>query len=738
MAPMSRRDQSAVEPDVAEDVAAPSLRVAEAHTKDVGRSVVRMDPSDMARAGTEVGGLVLLQGKSRAVARVLPCFLEDRGKGIIQMDGVLRGNAGVGIDDRVAIRPAHARTAARVSLRPGGGPGTAPDARLVARLIEGLPLLPGNRVRATLLGSRSQDFLVEQTSPAGPVLVQSSTTIEIRREEGEQGPRRISYEDIGGLHREVQRIREMIELPLRHPLAFERLGIEPPKGVLLLGPPGTGKTLIARAVASETDAHFFSINGPEIIHKFYGESEAKLRDLFDQAEKRAPSIVFIDEIDAIAPKREKVIGDVEKRVVAQLLALMDGLSTRGNVVVIAATNIPDALDPALRRPGRFDREIAIGVPDQQGRMEILQIHTRGMPLSEDVSLAHFASVTHGFVGADLAALCREAAMAALRRILPEMDLHDISYERLIALEVNAEDFEAAFRDVEPSAIREVFTEIPDVSWEDVGGLDDIREALIEVVVWPLQHATLYTGLGVRVPKGVLLFGPPGTGKTLLVRAVARESAVNFISVKGPEFLSKWVGESEQRVREVFRKAKQAAPCILFLDEIDALAPIRSIGGGDAHVVERVISQLLAEMDGIEELKGVVVMAATNRSDMLDPALLRAGRFDVQLALGLPDRPGRAAIFRVHTRHLELEDTELLDRLANSTDGLSGADIELLCQRAAMATLRRHLRQRETADPAADLPAVLRVRAQDFDEALSELRRQLQRQAGQSASGKEAP
>ena len=510
----------------------------------------------------------------------------------------------------------------------------------------------------------------------------------------------LSYENIGGLKRELHRIREIIELPLRYPEVFERLGIDAPKGVLLHGPPGCGKTLIARAVAHETEARFFSVNGPEIIHKFYGESEAHLRKIFEEASRQTPSIIFIDEIDAIAPRREQVVGDVEKRVVAQLLALMDGLARRQNVIVIAATNLPNVLDPALRRPGRFDREIAIPIPDRDGRQEILEIHSQGMPLAADVNIAHLASITHGFVGADLEALCREAAVSCLRRFLPEIDFASgqIPYESLRKLEVQADDFRTALCEVEPSAIREVFVEIPDVQWSDVGGLDQIKRQLEEAVEWPLKYPELFIEAKVRPPKGILLSGPPGCGKTLLAKALATATQVNFISVKGPALLSKFVGESERGVREIFHKARQAAPCIIFFDEIDALVPSRGGGSSDSHVTERVIGQFLAEMDGIEELKSVLILGATNRADILDPALLRPGRFDVLVEIPLPDCDARAAIFAIGLRDRPLAEGIMIESLAERTAGFTGADIQAVCDQAALAAIRAAREAMDLGEP----------------------------------------
>ncbi|HUT75804.1 MAG TPA: CDC48 family AAA ATPase [Armatimonadota bacterium] len=696
-----------------------SLRVAEALSKDVGRGIARVDPADMEKLGVQVGDVILIGGKRKTAARVMPAYPEQRGKGMLQIDGITRENAQTGLDEKAIVEKADGRPAQVIVLSPLGS--VAPlrsdkDTGYLGRLLEGLAVTAGDRVRATLFGSRFQEFLVAETAPREVVLVHSATTIKVREETTEERRAGISYEDIGGLHKEIQRVREMIELPLKHPEVFERLGIEPPKGVLLHGPPGTGKTLIARAVASETDAYFVAINGPEVIHKFYGESEARLRGVFEEAARHAPSIIFLDEIDAIAPKRAEVTGEVEKRVVAQLLALMDGLEQRAQVIVIGATNIPGNLDIALRRPGRFDREIAIGIPDRDGRLETLQIHTRGMPLAQDVDLEHVANITHGFVGADLAALCREAAMASLRAFLPRVDfeLEALPYEDLLSLEVHMEHFLEALKEVEPSAIREVLVEIPDVRWEQVGGLEEAKRELRETVEWPLKHAGLFTVAGIKPPRGILLHGPPGTGKTLLAKAVATESEVNFISVKGPALLSKWVGESEKGVRETFRKARQAAPCIIFFDEIDAIAPQRG-SAGDGHVSERVLSQLLTELDGIEELKGVLVLAATNRLDILDPALLRPGRFDSLIALPAPDEEARREIFRVHTTGLPLAEPPDLESLAQATEGFVGSDIEAVCRKAATLAIRDFLAASKTEQP--DYTTFV-IRESNFKEALA--------------------
>ncbi len=570
------------------------LRVSEGRSKDVGRALARLDPSDMATLGLEIGDVVELIGKRRTVAKAMPAYREDRGASCVQIDGVSRENAGIGLDQIVEVRKVATKIATVVQLSPINVTTQDRDLEYIGRLLDGIPVVEEDRIRAMLFGARSADFKVVSTAPSGPVVIHSTTALQVKAANvKERAHHAVSYEDIGGLKREIHRIREIIELPLRYPEVFERLGIDAPKGVLLHGPPGCGKTLIARAVVHETDAKFFLINGPEIIHKFYGESEAHLRKIFDDAAQQAPSVIFLDEIDAIAPRREKVVGDVEKRVVAQLLALMDGLATRGHVIVIAATNIPDALDPALRRPGRFDREIALPIPDRNGRKEILDIHSRGMPLSEDVEINQLAAVTHGFVGADLQALCREAAMISLRRIMPEIDFAaaKIPYDALMKLEVHMADFTEALREVEPSAIREVFVEIPEVHWEDVGGLQSVKEQLVESVEWPLKHPDLFQRACVSPPKGILLCGPPGCGKTLLAKAVAHESQVNFISVKGPSLLSMYVGESEKAVREVFRKARQAAACILFFDEIDALVPVRGSTGADSGVTERVLQPI---------------------------------------------------------------------------------------------------------------------------------------------------
>ncbi len=667
-----------------------TLKVAEAFSKDVGRGLARIDPADMKLLDADVGDIIEITGKRTTVAKLMPTFSGDRGKGIIQIDGIIRGNAQVGVGDKAGIRKTSAAAAASITI--SSTRSSRRDIRYMGRLLEGLPVVKGDAVRISFFGTRYQEYTIVDTRPEGAVLVHPKTSIQLGKAEDVAKPgMKISYEDVGGLGKELKKIREMIELPLKYPELFERLGIDPPKGILLLGPPGTGKTLIARAVANETSAYFMHVNGPEIMHKFYGESEGKLREVFAQASNNAPSILFIDEIDVIAPKREKILGDVEKRVVGQLLALMDGLKSRGQVVVIGATNIPNALDPALRRPGRFDREISIGIPDRNSRLEIINIHTRGMPLEENVDISHLADVTHGYVGADLAALCREAAMNAIRKIMPEIDLESaaISPEILLDLKVSMDDFIQALSEIVPSTTREVFVEVPNVSWGDIGGLENIKYELRKTIEWPLKYASLFNHARVKPPRGILLYGQPGTGKTMIAKAVASESNANFISVKGPELLSKWVGESESGIREIFKKARQAAPCVIFFDEIDAIAPRRG-KAGDTQVIERVVSQMLTEMDGIEDLRGVTVLAATNRLDMIDPALLRPGRFDMVMEVPLPGESELLEIFKVHTRQKpmgrDINPAALIKRMG----GFTGADVASACREAAVMAIEEYI------------------------------------------------
>ncbi len=628
-----------------------SLKVLEAYTRDVGRGVARIDYDSMDTLNASTGDVIEIKGKRRTVAKCLPLYPSDEGKGIIRIDGLGRNNSGIAIGDTISVRKIKAVAAEKIVVAPLEAIPPI-DERYLADALESVPLIKGDNVMVPYFGGRLTFQVIGVTPAADAVLVTQKTVFHIA-EKGEtlRGVPQVTYEDIGGIGDEIRKVREMIELPLRHPEIFEKLGIEAPKGVLLYGPPGTGKTLLAKAVANESNAHFISISGPEIMSKFYGESEARLREIFKEAREKSPSIIFIDEIDSIAPKREEVTGEVERRVVSQMLSLMDGLEARGKVIVISATNRPNAIDPALRRPGRFDREIEIKVPDKKGRKDILAIHTRNMPLKDEgedaVDVDRMAAVSHGYVGADLEYLCKEAAMKCLRRLLPELNLEEekIPPETLDKLIVINEDFTKALIEVTPSGMREVFIENPDVKWEDVGGLDDVKRELKEAVEWPMKYPMLYEKLGHRMPRGILLHGPSGTGKTLLGKAVATESEANFVSVRGPELLSKWVGESERGIREIFRRARQASPCVIFFDEIDSIAPVRG-AGGETAVTERVVSQLLTELDGMENLHGVVVLAATNRADMIDPALLRPGRFDKIIQIPLPDKDSRKKILEI--------------------------------------------------------------------------------------------
>ncbi|WP_232702410.1 CDC48 family AAA ATPase [Halobacterium wangiae] len=713
--------------------------------KDAGRGLAAVDRQSMEELGLENGDYVLIEGKSdqgRAVARVWPGYPEDEGESIVRIDGRLRQEADVGIDDHVTVEPADIKPATAVTvalpqnLRVRGDITPMVRDRLSGRPVtagQTIPISFGFGGMSTVSGQQIP-VKIADTDPEGTVVVSNDTDIQVSERPAEEiapgagagggsgdGTPNVAYEDIGGLDRELEQVREMIELPMRHPELFQQLGIEPPKGVLLHGPPGTGKTLIAKAVANEIDANFQTISGPEIMSKYYGESEEKLREVFDEAEENAPAIVFIDELDSIAPKRGETQGDVERRVVAQLLSLMDGLEDRGDVTVIAATNRVDAIDPALRRGGRFDREIEIGVPDQDGRKEILQVHTRGMPLSDGIDLDAFAENTHGFVGADLESLAKEAAMNALRRIRPDIDLeaNEIDAELLESIRVTERDFKDALKGIEPSALREVFVEVPDVTWDQVGGLGDTKERLRETIQWPLDYPEVFDSMDLESAKGVLLYGPPGTGKTLLAKAVANEANSNFISVKGPELLNKYVGESEKGVREVFEKARSNAPTVVFFDEIDSIAGERGRGMSDSGVGERVVSQLLTELDGIEELEDVVVVATTNRPDLIDNALLRPGRLDRHVHVPVPDEEARRAILEVHTRNKPLADDVDLDDIAERTDGFVGADIEALAREATMNATREFI---NSVDPEEATESVgnVRVTMAHFEDALDKV------------------
>jgi len=691
----------------------------------VGRGIARIDPKVVQELGLTSGDIVQITGKRKTNALSWPAYEEDYGKGIVRIDGYLRNNAGVSIDDKVTIRKIDAKIAERLTLAPTEPLRIVGGEEYLSQLLEGRVLSRGDYVPLNIMG-RKVDLVVTHTSPSAEAVIVTENTEVVVGDQVKEPVRaipRISYEDIGGMRPVITKVREMIELPLRHPELFEKLGVEAPKGVLLHGPPGTGKTLLARAVASETNANFISISGPEIMSKYYGESEEHLREIFKQAQENAPSIIFIDELDSIAPKREEVTGEVEKRVVSQLLALMDGIRSRGKVVVIGATNRPNALDPALRRPGRFDREIEIGVPDRDGRLEVLQIHTRGMPLAEDVDLKKLADVTHGFVGADLESLAKEAAIRALRRILPEinMEAENIPVDVLNKIIVKMPDFQDALKEIDPSAMREVLVEIPDVTWDQIGGLEGVKEELREAVEWPLKYPEIFAQLNANPPKGLLLYGPPGTGKTLLAKAVAHESESNFISVKGPELLNKFVGESEKAVREVFRKARQAAPCIIFFDEIDSVAPVRGGDAGDSHVTERVISQFLTEMDGLEELRNVVIIAATNRPDIIDSALLRPGRFDRLLFVPPPDLEARKQIFKIHTAKTPLAEDVNVEDYAKRTDGYTGADIASVANTAVMLALREHISKAKNPEDAKKRVKGLKVGRKHFDEALMKIK-----------------
>src|SRR5690349_4063060 len=707
-----------------------TLKVAEAEQRDVGRKIARVDPTVAERLNISTGDALEVSslGKKTTVLN-WPARETDKDKGLIRIDGYARNKLDVGINDSVELKKVESKDARSITLAPTEPLRIVGAADYLTDYLNGHLMTKGDTIPISVMGQRI-DLVVISTHPSGPVIINDNTKIVVSEETSkavqisQQGAEAsITYEDIGGLGDAVARVREMIELPLRHPELFKRLGVEAPKGVLLHGPPGTGKTLLAKAVANETNSNFFTIGGPEIMSKYHGESEERLRNVFQEAEKNAPSIIFIDEIDSIAPKRDEVSGEVERRIVAQLLSLMDGMSSRGKVVVIGATNRINAIDPALRRPGRFDREIELGVPDRNGRLEILQIHTRGMPLAKDVNLQKLADISHGFVGADLQSLSKEAAMRALRRILPEIDLasESIPADTLKKIIVTMQDFTDVIKEMEPSAMREVFVEVPDVKWEDIGGLLSIKQELQEAVEWPLKYQGVFTYADATPPKGILLYGPPGTGKTLMAKAAANESEANFISIKGPELLSKWVGESEKGVREVFRKSRQAAPCIIFFDEMDAIAPIRGGNHGDSHVTERVISQFLTEMDGLEILTNVVVIGATNRPDIIDPALLRPGRFDRILYVAPPDRDSRLQILKIHTKKKPLDEDVNIEDLADKTDGYTGADIASLSSAAVMLSLREHIKKYPDPKEAEKHNQDLKISMKHFDEAMRKIR-----------------
>ena len=670
------------------------LKINEIPQQHVGKGRAIIDPKIIEDQNWNVGQILELTHNKKTYVKLWPASPHEYGTNIIKIDGVTRQNIGAGIDDKISIKSVEAVNAEQITLSPTEKITTDGLQEYMIYNYLNHVFSNGDSISLnTQMGSRVQ-FVVTNTKPSKPVIVTEKTIFKLGSltKAVDASVPRITYDELGGLKSEVQKIREMVELPMRHPELFDKIGVEAPKGVLLYGPPGTGKTLLAKAVAGETNAHFISLSGPEIMGKHYGESEERIREIFTQAEENSPSIIFIDEIDSIAPKRDEVSGELEKRIVSQLLTLMDGMKSRGKVVVIAATNRPDSIDPALRRPGRFDREVEIGIPDDEGRFDILSIHTRGMPIDKKVNLKQISKTTHGFVGADLEVLSKEAAMRSLRRILPEIDLDEdkISSEILQKIEITSDDFREALKEVRPSALREVQVQIPDVSWDDVGGLDELKDELREAVEWPIKHKEAYDYVNVETPKGVLLHGPPGTGKTLIAKALAKMTESNFISIKGPQLLSKWVGESEKGVREIFRKARQAAPCIIFLDEVDSLVPRRGSGNSDSHVTENIVSQILTEIDGLEELHNVLIIGATNRLDIVDEALLRPGRFDRIIEVGNPDSKGRKHIFEIHTKKKPLESNVDIKKLVEITDGFSGAEIAAITNRAALVALKRYV------------------------------------------------
>ena len=714
-----------------------ALKVAELKTGEAGRGVARIDPEVMEILGIKVGDIIQIDGSKKTAVKVLRGGPEDANKGIIRIDGTTRRNAGTGIDERVDIKKIVAKNADKITFAPTEQLRIQGGEEYLRQVMEGRVFSKGDKITLNVMGNKI-DLVVNSFAPSGDAVMMAATTevkINDKPAAGNGEIPQVSYDDIGGLDEEIRKIREMVELPLRHPELFKRLGVEAPKGVLLHGPPGTGKTMLAKAVAGETSSNFTYIGGPEIVSKFYGESEEKLREIFKEAEENAPSIIFIDEIDSLAPKRDEVSGETERRIVAQMLALMDGLKSRGKVVVIGATNRPNSIDEALRRPGRFDREIEISIPDRDGRYDILQIHTRGMPLAKDVDLSRLADLTHGYAGADLNALTKEAAMAALRRILPDVNLEaeEIPSETLNKIEVKWDDFVEALRDMQPSTMREVLIEKPNVKWDDIGALEDAKQELREAVEWPLKYSKVFTHMNAKPPRGILMYGPPGTGKTMLAKAVATESEANFISVKGPEFLSKWVGESEKAVRETFRKARQAAPCVIFMDEVDSITSERGTGS-DSNVTERVISQLLTEMDGLSALHDVVVIAATNRPDIIDPALLRPGRFDKSIYIGTPDRESRKKIFDIHTKNKPLAEDVDLEELAKDTEGYTGADISAVCNEAVMIAVRKLVESGQM--PSDEEITACKVEMEHFRTAVEKIGPKIRKELSQYSKNKE--
>ena len=696
------------------------LKIEEMPQSHVGNGVAIVDPQIIEDNNWQAGQILELSGNKKSHVKLWSGFPEDRNTETIRIDGITRYNIGASIGEKISIKAVEGVKAEQIVLSPTEKIHAEGLHEYMFSIYQEHVFTTGDTVLVpTQMGSRIQ-LIVTSTKPSKPVIVTDGTVFKLGSitKSVDTSIPRITYDDLGGLKNEIQKIREMVELPMRHPELFEKIGIESPKGVLLYGPPGTGKTLLAKAVAGETNSHFTSLSGPEIMAKHYGESEERLRDIFKQAEENAPSIIFIDEIDSIAPKREEVSGELERRIVSQLLTLMDGMKSRGKVIVIAATNRPDSIDPALRRPGRFDREIEIGIPDDEGRLQILNIHTRGMPLDKDVDIKKIAKTTHGFVGADLEVLCKEAAMRSLRRILPKINLEEdrVSKEVLQKIKITSNDFTEALKEVRPSALREVLVQIPNVTWDDVGGLDKLKEELRQSIEWPLKHKEAFEYAHVKPPKGVLLYGPPGTGKTLIAKAIAKTTESNFISIKGPELLSKWVGESEKGVREIFRKARLAAPCIIFFDEIDALVPKRGSGGSDSHVTENVVSQILTEIDGLEELNNVLIIGATNRLDMVDPALLRPGRFDRVIEVPNPDSVGIEMIFKIHTKDKPLAEDVDLKKMTEMANGFNGAEIEEVCNRAALRGVKRFVENNEKSVKS------IKISQKDLEESLNEIKK----------------